>query len=1195
MSKADRMNTRIVLVGILVVLAAGPIAVDRSARAQNDPKTAEEQAKELLKQYSRLRSERYYRHASNLYDKVLRFSQMQTDELNPIDRFVRAFYESRWDEVRATLERLPDDFANQVYNRMLDDLAGRYVPVLTLDDFLGLADACPTAPDTNQVRKLGLLLRVAVAEEQEIWLKRALQEGARHLGPDGPKRLTTGRVLMHAGFDDLARTYLPDVVEAMRIEDATVRDEILKFLASQEELERFQQTQIARLWEQHAAVLVDPSVDSGKWRQAADGLAELLGKAPAASFEPWIRDLSQRNSGAVFQLAVALGKRAQGKIRDSQVTMRTNNLMAQKTLLQCVGEQADLSKPPWSSMAAAMADWWIQEADYAFEVHPGYRTKVANKPHVQPGELLDSAPEGRWLQTLPASSRDRIDVCLSKAVLVSDHYQDAVKRIVAAAKRNPQAGVSLAEEYLQAWAYRHDPQVPEAIRRKYHLPDEARIAVTPIMMEKNITGLAEMMDLFRTSGISPRNGELLVSAFDVCYSNAEVYRRTHIERVFGPIDRMEENIFLHMIRMMTEGLSSRWRTMEVQQESGTRRSQQETLEMVRAGYQTAVEMIDQRSKPHPGDWKVLTLAGSLLSDWGDFEYYQQLVGDAGADRMAVFREKNNRAEAYFTRAAKAYAGQTQEFTPNEYSIDAYLAWFHSLLGINSDGRLNLSKPLDRRALNALRDTIRGLPEDVAPRHVDMIAKHVNARMEDTENPLHEELKYKYLAGSLVITKENPFAFQADDKVAYYDELLDETRLVTRVDGPNTVYRDHEFGIVFSVQHTEALGRMADFGKYLVNDLPPVSSPAYRQMRQSLLPTYRMGDLQGRRDELEMNIREALGLFFDIEAIAFSPKDVQPRPTERPGWEETILAYIHVKAKDASVDRIPRIQMSLDFLDLTGPVRITTQSAETMIKVTDEPTPPRPYDRLDITQTLDARGLAATEEVLLQIKATAAGLVPELEDFLDLEALRAQLPIARIDPHEGTVLRQVNSWGDTVHAVSEREWTVALDAATLIDPPQRMELELPQPSGEAAVAYQAYVDMDLVDLDEPLVTVGEGAAIASSDGSAGPDRHALLYAAILAIFLLLLLVVVLLARRSRNRPLRARDVFHMPAEIDGFVVVRLLRALGGSELVRMSSERRSELRQEIERLQAACFRDNGNAGLPEDELRQIARKWLRVAC
>jgi len=306
------------------------------------------------------------------------------------------------------------------------------------------------------------------------------------------------------------------------------------------------------------------------------------------------------------------------------------------------------------------------------------------------------------------------------------------------------------------------------------------------------------------------------------------------------------------------------------------------LEMVRNGYQTAIEMIDQRSKQQKDAWRILMLAGSLLSDWGDFEYYQQLVGDANVNRMEAFRSKNSLAEEYFTRAAEAYARRVPDLGRRQYSIDTYLAWFHSLLGINTSGNLNLSKPLDRRVLNKIRDMMRGLPGGAGKAHIDMLAKHVNSRMEDTENPLHEELKYKYLAGSLVITKSSPFSFQANDKVTYYDELLDEIRLETRVDGPSTIHRDHEFGIILCVHHTEAMGRMANFGKYLANDAPPSNTrPTSRS--QPIVTTYKMIQAQGPRDELEINIQESLSLFFDIKSITFSPKDVEPRPTERPGW------------------------------------------------------------------------------------------------------------------------------------------------------------------------------------------------------------------------------------------------------------------------------------------------------------------------
>lgn len=1185
---------------LLAVLSATCTAslVGAAEPAAADPaEAAKREADELRKQYSRLNRERYYRHAAALYSQVQLYAQMAPDKLEPADHFFRAFYEGNWDEVRQTLDRLPDDFAAEVYNRMLADLAGRSAPLLPLDDFLGLTDACPGELDSDRLRKLGLLLRAAVPVEQEIWLKQALEKGTRLLGGDGPKRTPTGRILMHAGFDALARTYLPSPAEAAQIEDEAVRDEILKFLASQEELDQFQQSRIARLWVQQAAALTDANADAGRRQQAADQLADLLGKAQAESFEPWLRELAQRDLAAALSVAVALGKRSTGKTNDADVILRTNQLAVQKTLLQCVGEKTNLSQPPWAGVAVAMADGWIAEAEHTFTVHPGYRGATGNKPHVVPGELLATAPDGRWAEALPASLRERVDVCLSKAVLVSDRYQDAAQLIVALAARNPQAGVSLAEEYLRAWAYRHDPQVPEPIRRKYNLAADARISVTPIMMEKNIAGLAEMMDLFRAHKIPPRNAELLVGAFDVCYSKAEVYQRTHLEKVFGPLDQMDATVFFQMIRMMTQGLASRWRNMEVQVESGTRRSQQETLVMVRTGYQTAIEMIDQRCTQHPEDWKTLTLAGSLLSDWGDFEYYQQLAADTSTDRMTVFREKNNLAETHFIRAAEAYAAQVAQLTPRQYSIEVYLAWFHSLLGINSDGRLNLSKPLDRRALNTLRETMRKLPEAAVPPHINLLAKHVQSRLDDAENPLHEELKYKYLAGSLVITKESPFAFQAEDKVAYYDDLLDETRLVTRVDGPNTIFRDHEFGIVFSVQHTEALGRMADFGKYLVNELPPANSPARRSMEKTLVPTYRMGELQGRRDELEMNIREALGLFFDVRAIAFSPQDVQPRPTDQSGWEETVLAYIQVKAKDASVDKIPRIQLSLEFLDLTGPVRITTESAETMIKVTDQPTPPRPYERVDLTQVLDPRSLDTSEEILLDVQATACGLVPELAALLDLDTLGKQLPIARIDPHEGTQLRQVNSWGDTVHAVSERHWTVALDAKSLLSPPRRIELQLPKPKGEAKVAYQAYLELDLVDLTEPMATVGTGEAVVTAAELLAPADRSRWYAAAgggAGFLVLLLSAVFYLRRRSRRRPLRAADVFHMPAKVDGFVVIQLLRALGESDLVRLASAQRAEMQQDVQRIQASCFGGDGHQPLSEDELRLVARKWLRAA-
>jgi hypothetical protein len=290
-------------------------------------------------------------------------------------------------------------------------------------------------------------------------------------------------------------------------------------------------------------------------------------------------------------------------------------------------------------------------------------------------------------------------------------------------------------------------------------------------------------------------------------------------------------------------------------------------------------------------------------------------------------------------------------------------------------------------------------------------------------------------------------------------------------------------------------------------------------------------------------------------------------------------------------------MNLEFLDLTGPVKIMAESAETLIKVTDQPTPPRPFQRLEITATLDARNLDNSEEILLEVTANACGLVPQLDELLDLAHLRRTFPIVRIDEHEGAAVRQIDSWGDTVHAVSERRWTLALDGSAVAKAGHAVEFQLPPAkSAETMVHYQRYVDMDLVELDTPTTRLGQDAPDAEA-AAPGPtfDRRWLAAGAVGGLLLLGIIAygLVRLTRRRGPRPLRARDVFRLPDEVDGFAVVRLLRALKSSELVRLTSKQQAEIQAEIERLQHTCFRSTGTT-LSETELRAVAQKWLRVA-
>jgi hypothetical protein len=704
-----------------------------------------------------------------------------------------------------------------------------------------------------------------------------------------------------------------------------------------------------------------------------------------------------------------------------------------------------------------------------------------------------------------------------------------------------------------------------------------------------------MMDLFRQAGIAPKDFEKVVGAFDLAYSSAEAYRSSDVEKVFGPIEKMDEPLFFLIVSRMNANLNDRWRKMDVQKAGLTRRDEAQTLKMVRDGYASELAMIDGWLAGHAeSSSRALTLGGSLLADWGDFEYFQNLVTGDTKKRMLGYKEKNLQAQDYFQRGAKAYAKEVAKLAPPDYSIDAYLGWFNGLLGIGSGGQLNLSKAMNRAALTKIREHMLALPGKAAAAHLSQFAKVVNARLADEKEPLHEDLKYRYLASALVITKDDPFTLGVEKKVAYFDELLSEIRLQTRVDGPNTVGRDQEFGIIVSIIHTEAMGRVAQFGQYLSND--PGIAPGKQQRKKASPLARKMRDAQGPRDELELSLTETLSPFFDIKSITFSAPEVRPRPTPQAGWEETVLAYILVRAKDASVDKIPPVEMELKFVDLTGPVTIPAESAETVIKVDAGNVSPRPAKKIEITQTLDTRQFQINGALPLEIKATATGLVPDLDQLIDLEALKQSIGVSHINPQEGLQVKEINTWGDQVAPLSERLWTISLDGDPIRASATPTEFRFPKlKSQDTAVLYQTYDDMNLTTLPQPSVTIGRTSVKGGVVAKPGSQLPWLIGVCIASILLISGLALVFAKRNSNpeRRPLHAQDVFKMPADVDGFSVVALLRRLHTSPLVKLRDTQQQELQQDLQRVQQTCFGSNGRS-MSESELRGVAEKWLRAA-
>jgi hypothetical protein len=524
------------------------------------------------------------------------------------------------------------------------------------------------------------------------------------------------------------------------------------------------------------------------------------------------------------------------------------------------------------------------------------------------------------------------------------------------------------------------------------------------------------------------------NAFDLAYSSAETYRTSHIEKVFGPMNQMEEPLFFLILSRMSKNLGERWRKMDVQEAGMTQRDEQQTLDLVRAGYATALKLIE--------DWMAGRMAtATARSPWRARCWSSGATSNTSRNwwqattRCAwlAYKEKESASAGLLQSRCRRLWPSGSQLSPDDYTVDAYLGWFHGLLGISSNGQINLSKAMNAAALNRIREHILALPEKAAKAHISRFAKIVNDRLADEKDPLHEDLKYRYLASSLIITRDDPFTLGAQKQVAYLDELLSEVRLQTRVDGPSTVGRDQDFGIIVSIVHTEAMGRAARFGQYLTND--PNAGLVRQQQRRPSPLVKKMRAAQGPRDELELNLTEALSPFFDIKSITFATPEVKPRPTAQAGWDETILAYLHVRAKDASVDKIPPVRLELKFVDLSGPVTIPAESAETLIKVATDKADARPASNIEITQTLDNRQLNINGSLTLEVKATASGLVPELEELLDFKSANT-VAIKHINPNEGLQITELNTWADEVAPRSERVWTISLWMAIRFAPPKR---------------------------------------------------------------------------------------------------------------------------------------------------------------
>ncbi|MEC9092821.1 MAG: hypothetical protein VX438_08970, partial [Planctomycetota bacterium] len=319
---------------------------------------------------------------------------------------------------------------------------------------------------------------------------------------------------------------------------------------------------------------------------------------------------------------------------------------------------------------------------------------------------------------------------------------------------------------------------------------------------------------------------------------------------------------------------------------------------------------------------------------------------------------------------------------------------------------------------------------------------------------------------------------------------------------------------------------------------------------------------------------ALTEHFEVISVTFEDeKTMESRKGDKPGWRITPYAYILLKARGQEVDVIPPVKLDLDFLDTSGYAVLPIESKAIPVDTQTNPPDPRPIQQLQITQTLDERR-SGEGKLVLEVKATARGLIPEFDEILDIQAKGFEV-IEEQD--QGVSVSAFDSESNTIQLITEREWLLELKAKDDAGRPTSFEFCSAQQSS-TPMKYKRYDDADLVDVESRV-------ALDNQYGQTKTGWLIWLGIAAVATFF-----GILTARSRFRRPALAPAFkYHRPSKITPLSVISLLKEIKNDE--NLEPDQAKQLESVIHEIEKHFF-SSQSAEAPD--LDKETDRWLSLA-
>lgn len=1103
-----------------------------------------------------------------------------------------------WANVTSYIAHLAPKIAPKVHKHLLAGLAQGADPnlveqrvpgailaelnVLTPADVVALGDAAPGVLDPMTLTLLGKLLRAALAQGHDIApVLSTWDRGTRTLGgAEITSRTAVAHVLFAAGRVEDALVFAPLPAAAAEKKDHRALDLLGRLHMARFQTEK-KAADLERAWEATRALIEVEGLPDEARLIGMDRALELVPRLKAELGQAWLVEGFTRDVDRARRLLAGVGRLvALNRARHRRAPdERKKGLELQRTPVDSLLESAPARAAEWHRILDVLAKNWLHEAQLTLVLDPGaggpmqpqwdeygnmffaraqrHQQHDGNVPvPVVAEELLEVRPTPPWLERLDPSLLRHVLSVMAELHLKAKQDDQAFELIERLAPLDGKRARDLAHRFLSSWINEHD--LNRERRRNpwiYFYGFEERADAIPLTRSKqqrNLEELGALVARLRALPIEPIDEALIADAFVKSHGAAEVYRMSAIETVFGPPGRSTAKTLATLVQIMRGNLASVWRDPKVQEQQKTKRREADIQVEVRRGYEVARALAQDGLAAHPDEWQLLLANACLTFDHNEYERRD-------LQRDPAYAAERREALDGFAAAAAAYTKLVPTLSESDEKAEPFELWFHAALGAPDLKLVSHEHRPDFAEVGKVRAAIEALPAAAAERHTRRFARSLFQHL----SAVRPEVKFNFLRAGFAVVGDHEDAREAKDVFSFYEDLVKEITLVTALDGSDRVGHQQPFGLFVHLRHTKEIERESGgFGKYLQNQNQSRFSWNYGR------PT------EDYREKFEEGVRATLQERFEVLSITFNVPEVTSRADPEVGWRLTPYAYVLLEPKGPEVDTVPALEMSMDFLDTSGYVILPIASAPIPIDAKAPLGEPRPLAAVEVSQTLDERR-SGEGLLVLEVKASGRGIVPTLEQVLDLQLEGFQRQGAPDDPGVSAVELADDEQGIAIK--TERSWLVKLEGkqgqaklpSTFTFPPCKLP--------GAKVSYGRYDDAD----------VSAAAATIDLRERYGTRSRADLWVGLGAIAGLSLLLWYVVRLRRRVAPVAAAR-WRVPERVTPFTVIDLLQRMQREGAVHF--DHRGALADAIHEIERRYFAP-GAETTGDGELVAIARTWV----